>query len=221
MNTGRILRVSTATAACAAAALLVPGVANAATERAHWSMNDTGTSMADSSGNSNTGKLKNVTTGDPGLSGTSFGFAQKPSYVNVPDNSSLDPDTSDFTITLHVKFTQNPPSSVGDYDLLRKGLSTTSGGSYKVEIYNNKALCNFRGAKQGQVNSGPSLNDGKWHTIVCARTSSKVTLTVDGSSWSKSVSTGKISNSSSLMIGAKNTSGADQYNGFMDEVVIS
>jgi Concanavalin A-like lectin/glucanases superfamily len=166
--------------------------------------------------------LKSVTTGVGGSAGKAFEFTKKPSYVTVPDSDSLDPGTGSFSISLKVKFTVNPPASVGDYDLLRKGLSTTSGGSYKMEIYHDKALCNYRGSGgQAQVNQGPALNDGNWHTIVCARTSSKVTLTVDGTSWTKSKSTGTISNSSSLMVGAKDTKGHDQYNGDLDEVFIS
>jgi hypothetical protein len=215
-------RAAAGAAICVAITALTASAASAATERAHWSMNDTGSSMADSSGNGNKGTLKNVTTGVAGSSGTAFSFTKKPAYVQVPDDATLDPGTADFTITLKVKFTINPPSSVGDYDLLRKGLSSTSGGSYKVEIDNGKALCNFRGSGgQAQINAGPAINDGSWHTITCARTSSTVKLTVDGKSWSTSKSTGKISNSSSVLIGAKDSSGNDQYNGALDEVVIS
>lgn len=223
MSKKLVTRAAAGAAACAAAVLLAPMPAQAATERAHWSFEDTGSTAADSSGNGNTGTLKNVTTGVAGSTGNAFQFSTKPSYVNVPDKAILDPGTASYTISLKVKFSVIPPSSVGDYDLIRKGLSTTSGGSWKVEIYDTgQALCNFRGSGgQAQLIKGPKLNDNKWHTIVCSRTSTKVTLTVDGTAYSMTKSTGTISNSSSIIIGAKDTSGNDQFNGVLDEVVIS
>ena len=224
MNSTRLMRRTAAGAVAAGAAvLLLPGAAGAATERAHWSFEDTGSAAADSSGNGNTGTLKNLTTGVAGSTGKAFQWSSKPSYVSVPDASVLDPGTSSYSVSLKVRFTVLPSSSVGDYDLVRKGLSTTSGGSWKVEIVRSgQALCNFRGSGgQGQLTKGPKLDDGAWHAITCARTSSKVTLTVDGTSWSTSKSTGRISNSSAILIGAKDTSGHDQFTGVLDEVVIS
>jgi hypothetical protein len=197
--------------------------ASASTQVALWNMGDAGTTMTDASGNGHDGKLTNVAVGQPGYAGSGFGFLSTPSYVTVSTASQLNPGTQAFSVTLHIRFSVRPSSSVGDYDLLRKGLATTSGGSYKMEILGGgNAFCNYRGSQaSGSVSSGSNLADNTWHTITCARTSTTVRLTVDAKTYSKSVSTGTISNSSSLYIGAKNGGGEDQYKGLMDLVTVS
>lgn len=50
--------------------------------------------------------------------------------MDVPDDS-LDPGTAPLTITADVNLTVAPPQK--DYDLIRKGLSNTPGGDYKME----------------------------------------------------------------------------------------
>jgi hypothetical protein len=122
-----------------------------------------------------------------------------------------------------VRFGSRPSPSVVDYDLMRKGLSTTSGGSFKMEILGNgQASCNFRGSSaEGVMTAGPNLANNAWHTITCTRSSGSVKLTVDAAVYSRSVTTGTISNSATVYIGAKNTSGEDQYTGLMDLVSVT
>lgn len=221
------MRTRIAIGAAAAALAITLGAAapaSASTQVALWNMGDSGSTMADASGHGHTGTLHGVTTGQPGISGgKGFGFFGHPSYVSVPSSSDLNPGTGSFSFSVHVRFSSKPSSSVGDYDVLRKGLSTSDGGSYKVEILKGgNAFCDFRGSTaEGSVSSSGSLADGDWHAITCSRTSSSVKLTVDGRSYSKSVKTGSISNSGSLYIGAKSSSGADQYTGLVDRVSIS
>ncbi len=217
-STFRTIGIATATAALVLGASTA---ASASTQVALWNMGDSGSTMSDASGHGHTGTLHDVATGQPGTSsGKGFGFFSHPSYVSVPSSSDLNPGTSSFSFTVHVKFSSKPS---GDYDVLRKGLSTTDGGSYKVEILSGgNAYCNFRGSSaQGAVSSSRNLADNAWHTITCSRTSSSVKVTVDGSTSSKSVSTGSISNSGSLYIGAKSSGGADQYRGVVDRVSVS
>jgi hypothetical protein len=197
--------------------------AQAATTVAVWKMDDGGSTMADSSGRGHTGTLHHVTVKQPGKSGTAFKFSGQPSYVSVPSSGDFSPGTGNFRITMSVKFSVVPSSSVGDYDLLRRGLGTTSGGSYKVEILRSgRAFCDYRGLSgEVSVTNGPNLADNKWHTISCTRSSNSVVLGVDGASWSRSGSIGSISNSSGVYLGAKDGSGADQYAGLMDSVSIT
>lgn len=198
--------------------------ASASTQVALWNMGDTGSTMTDATGHGHTGTLHNVATGQPGISGGhGFGFFSHPSYVSVPDSSALDPDTSSFSFTVHVRFSAAPSSTVGDFDVLRKGLSSSDGGSYKLEILRSgSAFCDFRGSSaDGSVSRSRNLADGAWHTITCARSSSSVSIRVDGTTVSKSVRTGSIANSGSLYLGAKNGSGADQYRGYLDAVSVS
>lgn len=195
-----------------------PLAANAASVQvANWSMDDTGSTMTDSSWHGHSGVLHNVTT-----NGSYFGFLSKPSYVTVSSASDLNPGSSNFSFTVRVKFSTKPSSTVGDYDVLRKGLSTTSGGSYKMEILQSgAAFCDFRGSAEGRVTGSSNLANNAWHTVTCARTSTSVRLTVDGSTISKSVSTGTISNSSTVYIGAKDSSGNDQYKGSLDAASVN
>lgn len=201
--------------------LLLAQPAQAATTAAAWNMDDTGSTMTDSTGG-HTGKLHRVTVQQAGASGQGFGFSGKRSYVTVPASADFRPGNADFRIELSVKF-RDKPSSVGDYDLLRMGLASTSGGDYKVEVLGNgKAYCEFRGsAGTGAVSGGPALSDNRWHTIGCARTASSVVLTVDGRSYTTSKKTGSITSSATLYIGARDSDGGDQYTGLMDSVSIS
>jgi hypothetical protein len=212
-------------AAAAGLALASPLSANAATVQvAYWKMNDTGTTMADSSGHGHSGALHNVRVQQPGFSGSvGYGFFSTPSWVSVPSHSDLNPGTGSFSFTVHVRFSARPSSSVGDYDLVRKGLASTSGGDYKMEILGSgAAYCEFHGSSGlGSVTGSTNLADNRWHTITCGRTSTSVRLTVDGTTRSKTVNTGSISNASAVYIGAKDGGGADQYAGYMDSLTVS
>jgi len=189
-----------------------------------WHMDETsGTTMVDSAG-SNDGTLKNVALGQSGFRGKAYSFNGSSSVVTIPSAAALNPGSNDLSFTVHVKFTKVPS---GDYDLLRKGLSSTAGGDYKMEILrkdsgaSGQASCHFTGSNSAATKTaGPNLADGKWHTITCAKTANAIRLMVDGSNYSKSVSVGSITNSAVLTVGAK-SGGGDWFNGLMDEVSIT
>ncbi len=203
--------------------LLQAGVARAASYSAVWHMDDAGTTMADSTGHGLTGTLTNVTVGAPGAVGTAFQFRARPASVKVASSPLLNPGSGAFTVTARVRFSVRPSTAVGDYDLVRKGLAATKGGDWKVEILpTGYAFCLFRGsAGTVSIKHGPNLADNRWHTIACRRSGSTVRLTVDGSSWTASGSTGTIANTSAVLLGAKGSGGEDQYAGLMDEVSVS
>ena len=206
------VRAATSAVVAGAALVLVPaGAQAAAVNVAVWHMDDAGATMSDASGRQHTGSLKNVDVRQPGASGTAFGFKTKRSVVTVPSAGDLNPGTATFSVSLKVRFDARPTAAVGDYDLLRKGLSSTSGGSYKVEILRSgRAYCNFGGTKTVAISGGPDLADGGWHSISCTRTSTSVTLNVDGASFVRQGWTGKIAYNATLLMGAKSTCGGDQ-----------
>jgi concanavalin A-like lectin/glucanase superfamily protein len=193
--------------------------ARAATTVALWHMDESSGQMIDSSGSGNHATLQNVTRVSPGFngSGRAYSFNGTSSRVVIPNSSSLSPGSKNITITAHVKFTVVPPPSVGDYDLVRKG-----SGVYKMEILGTgQGFCRFQGTGGTfTVKGGPNLADGKWHTIACRKTSSSITLTVDGSSFAKSGNAGSISNTAVLVLGGKPNASGDWYKGIMDEVSI-
>jgi hypothetical protein len=206
-----------------AALVATAAPAHAATVVAAWNMEDTGGKMADSSGHGHTGTSHGVTVRQPGQAGFGYGFNGKPSYVTVPSSADFSPGTATIRITLSVRFSVLPTAAVGDYDLLRRGLSTTAGGDYKLEILGSgRAFCLFRGGG-GQVSlaAGPNLADNRWHTLSCARIGKSVVLTVDGVAATKAGTTGTIANTSAVFIGAKDAAGNDQYRGLMDSVSIT
>lgn len=194
--------------------------ASAAATVALWHMNEaSGQTMTDSSGSGNAGTLQNVTRVSPGFNGgRAYRFNGTNSRVIVPNSSSLNPGSSNITITAHVRFSQKPSTAVGDYDLVRK---QTAGARYKAEILlTGKAYCTFKGTGGTlSLSRGPDLSDDRWHTIVCKKTPNQIILTVDGTSFTRSGSVGSISNGISVVLGGKPTAG-DWYKGVMDEVKI-
>ena len=73
-----------------------------------WHMDETsGTTMVDSVG-TNHGTLHSVTTGLPGFLGSAYGFNGVAGYVSVPSSGSLNPGSSNFSFTVHIKTTSVP-----------------------------------------------------------------------------------------------------------------
>jgi hypothetical protein len=141
-DAGNTLRVAatasnsagSATATSAATAVVQQAGAPPPGQVALWHIDETsGTVMYDSVGGHN-GTLSNVQTGLPGFSGFAYGFNGSSSYVSVPSADNLNPGSADITITIHIKTTGTPPPSPADWDLIRKGLYTTTGGEYKMEF---------------------------------------------------------------------------------------
>lgn len=111
----------------------------------------------------------------------------------------------------------SPPQPLGETsDVLRKGLATTKGGMYKLEIKNRTgkavARCvakSFRldGTRVlASVQGTTNLADGKQHVVTCVKTSTGITLHVDSlAPRTKSYvdGLGSVSNGAYLALGAK------------------
>jgi hypothetical protein len=214
----------------AAAITLGAGPAAAATSfGAQWNMNElSGTTMVDSSGNGNNGTTYNVTRTSAGYS-----FNGTTSKVVVVNSSSLNPGASNFSYSVQVQTSRVPPSGT-DYDLIRKGISSTSGGEYKLEIvYSNglgKAFCLAKDNLKvlATVKGTTNVADGNLHTLTCKKTSTGLTLQVDTlAPRTKVVSSGlgAISNTSPLTISAKTPTikgvDGDFYSGVMRSASLS
>ena len=226
-DVGRTLRVvvtATNSAGSAGATSAATTVVQATSTQpglvALWHMDEaSGTLMYDSIGN-HTGTLRSVQTGLPGFLGSGYGFNGSSSYVSVPTAGDLNPGSADITITIHFKTTGTPPAPPADWDLIRKGLYTTTGGEYKMEFQQSgQASCGFKGsAGYAELITGPNLIDGQWHTIQCAKTASAIKVIVDGQTFSKAASVGSIANTSPVVIGAR--PGSDWTQGTLDEASI-
>ena len=184
-----------------------------------WHMDETsGTVMNDSAG-ANDGTLDQVALGTPGAIGKAYGFDGQNSFVSVPSAKDLNPGTATITLTLRLKTTSAPTAPPADFDLIRKG--TFGGSEYKVELqHSGQASCGFEGsAGYSELIAGPRVNDGKWHTVQCTKAPTAIQLVVDGKIFTQSANVGSISNSASLVIGARPD--ADWYSGSLDEISIA
>jgi hypothetical protein len=226
-DVGRTLRVvvtATNSAGSASATSAATTVVQATSTQpglvALWHMDEaSGTVMYDSIGN-HTGTLYSVQTGLPGFLVSGYGFNGSSSYVSVPTASDLNPGSADITITIHFKTSSTPPPPPADWDLIRKGLYTTTGGEFKMEFQQSgQASCGFKGsAAYAELIAGPNLIDGQWHTIQCVKTASAIKVIVDGQTFSKAASVGSIANTTPVVIGAR--PGSDWTKGTLDEASI-
>ena len=204
---------------CSAAFVLLFASPAHATTKVTWHMDDA-TGASDPGGH--TLSLTNIDTNSAYWTFSGNGLA-----TTASDDNTFDPAKASFSVSVMVRSSTMPSTSVGDYDLVRKGLSSTSGGYWKLELIPNKArtrtlvFCQMSG---GYLKWAPfNLTDGKWHTVTCTRDANAktVAITVDGRSNAKALTSLKsISNSSKLFVGAKDRN-ADGYVGDMDELSIS
>jgi len=183
-----------------------------------WHMDETSGSVMHDSVAGHDGTLFSVALGQPGFLGAAFGFNGSSSYVSVPSASDLNPGSSNITITIHLKTTSAPATP--DWDLIRKGKYTTTGGEFKMEYQpSGQASCGFKGsANYSELTAGPALNDGKWHTVQCVKTSSAIKVIVDGQTFSKAANLGSMSNTEPVVIGAH--PGSEFFKGTLDEASI-
>lgn len=180
--------------------------------RAHWTLDEINSPTAfDSSGNGNHGTNFSV-VGD----GSAYAFNGQDTRVIVQSAPSLNPGTADFSWGVTLSTTSVPQPLGETYDVLRKGLSSTKSGFYKIEIKNSngKALArcvskSIRGdgstvsaAIQGTTN----LADGQQHVVSCTKTPTGITLYVDSlTPLTKTIAggLGSVSNDAALALGAK------------------
>ena len=191
-------------------------------QAAVWRMNETSGPMIDSSRHTNRGTPRNVVR-----TGTTYVFNGTTSRVVVPDHASLDPAGEGITLRAYVRV-PNHAMDDDSYDIVRKGLSGTGGGDYKMEIKGTsdptvgRLHCLFKGSG-GRVNRVAPVDvvDGRWHTLECVKTSDSVVAKVDGRSYTKAGSAGSISSSTNVLVGAKKVKPFDDvFDGSMDFVSI-
>jgi hypothetical protein len=209
-------------AVVACLAILTSGCESTAV--AIWNMDETsGRAMVDSA-KDHDGIATNVTFNQPGWQGRAYSFNGVNSVVAVAHAADLNPGGANFAFSARVKFTHLPPPET--WDVVRKGVSTSSGGYWKLELFTGnggaRARCFWKdgGGTTISVVKGTGLNNGQWHHIVCRRTGDTFSITVDGQTSSNDRSLGSIANTSYLSVGAK-PGGGDAYRGLMDDVRVS
>ncbi len=185
--------------------------------RALWNMDSLPT-MVDSAGGDNNGSTKNLT-----LSSGGYLFNSRSDLATAPDAANLDPGSASIKLTARVKFTAVPASGA-TFDIVRKGLSGTAGGDYKMEIIRGTAgavaICTFKGSKGVVVaRSTVNLATGAFQTITCLKTASSVQVSAGGQTRTTNAAAGTISNNAVVGIGGKGD-GTDAFPGVIDYVKI-
>ena len=191
-------------------------------------MNETSGPMIDSSGKGNDGTPTDVVQGVQKRNKLTYVFNGSTSRVVVADNHSLDPAGKAITLRASVKV-KGRSLDDDSYDVVRKGLVTTEGGDYKMEIKRKfddptvgRLHCLFKGTG-GTVSrvARPDIVDGRWHTLKCIKTSDSVVARVDERSYTSTGSAGSISNATNVMVGAKTADPLDDmFDGSMNFVSI-
>jgi hypothetical protein len=199
-----------------------------------WNMNEPAgaTTAVDSSGNGVNGTVgSDVQTGVVFDGATAYRFPDiapnspptRPQHLVTTPNSALhNPDGGDFTVTVRFRTTRSPGN------IVQKGQNGVVGGYWKVEEVNGRARCVFfPGPDRGlSATASKRVDDGVWHTVVCERTPSSVTIYLYGVRYtSVSGPHGPIANSKGLSIGGKSKCdqlkvGCDYFSGDIDYVQI-
>jgi hypothetical protein len=182
-----------------------------------WHMDESsGNVMVDSVGGHN-GVSTGVQVGIPGFIGSAYAFSRR-SFVSVPSAKALNPGRRKLTVAIRLNTTLTPARP--DWDLLRKGVFGGGVGDYKIEYQpTGRATCGFLGSSGSrELTAGPALNDGRWHTVQCVKTTTSIRLVVDGRTFSRKVRIGSISNHAPLVIGAR--PGSEFFQGALDEAYV-
>ncbi|MEV4637663.1 LamG-like jellyroll fold domain-containing protein [Actinoplanes sp. NPDC049548] len=189
-------------------------------------------SIPDNSGNGHTLRLIAGNGGTvravPHRSGQALRFPAKctgscpHAALQSPSSASLNPGTRAISFGASVLLAASQTSK--GQNIVQKGYSTES-SQWKLQVDGaaGRPSCVLVGANPGIkiVRSTVSVADGSWHTVECRRTSTALTVVVDGAVRGSRVISAKLSvaNSRPLSIGGKGAySDNDQFHGIIDDV---
>lgn len=178
------------------------------------------TTATDTSGNANNGTLHNVTA-----TGSLYSFGSK-AYISVPASATLNPGTADFSYAVTMEL---PAGYVFGHDLslVRRGAAKLGGAFYKMELVFNKntgavhLVCALRDqtGNTGYVSTAATtIGDGNWHTLMCTKTATSITLTKDGVTHTKAANLGDLDSTQSLNIGAEQVNSTTFWEFFPGEM---
>lgn len=175
----------------------------------------------DSSGYGNHGVIQgDPAMGIPGHTGTAYSFLRGRSWVQVPSSATLNPGTRDFLVSAWVLF-QDVPGVDETYDIVRKGVSYTREGEFKLEIVDpGDVRCTVKDSARHEARAttqGIDVSDGKWHYVGCGRVGASLVVVADDAVTVADSDLRWIGNTMPLAIGSK-YGWEDQSNGRVDEV---
>lgn len=137
---------------------------------------------------------------------TSYSFEERGAWILVPSAAPLNPVDQDFLVSAWVNL-DDSPDSAETYDVVRKGISFTSPGEFKLGILPfGRVRCTARDQYQREVTATSRRArdfDGDWHRIGCARTGSMWSVIVDDAIETRLVALGSVASTVAMYIGSK------------------
>jgi hypothetical protein len=168
------------------------------------------TVMSDTGGTAVSGAIgTDVVTGVESGGATGYRFPRvdprttvvRPGHLaQIPDSAAVDPGDAAYSVEIRYL-----TRAANGSNLVQKGQATSPGGQFKIQVDKGNPQCYFKGDR-GKVGAGSStrLDDGAWHTLRCSRTSSAVSLYVDGVLEKESAGqVGTLDNTFPMTIGGK------------------
>jgi hypothetical protein len=197
---------------------------------AHWKFDEgSGTSVADSSSNSNTGTLTNMTGNEwtTGPVGGALNFDGVDDYILVNYDSSLDA-TSALTISAWVKTSTSNSQAELVVNKMKHNSGTATDDSYAMRIQNGAVAVQASAGAASSIWVPGSLvvNDGQWHHLAYVFDKPTSYLYVDGlfdSGGTYPAMNSNLNNSAhDLYIGGSNNNGtpANFFTGIIDDLRI-
>jgi hypothetical protein len=183
-------------------------------------LEETSGTVTDSTSHDNDGTYHGATQDVPGKVDGADEFDGDSDYISMPHSDSLNLGTSDFTISVWVKY---GPNNV-DSDILRKGnTADTIPNNYKIELSSNSIAGNLYDGGDSRIQTTETYSDNQWHFIAFRRETSTIYLYVDGNLKGSQTGAGRnVNNTSTFSIGSKNPPLLeDFFDGVIDEVWIS
>ncbi|MBP9854841.1 MAG: LamG domain-containing protein [Candidatus Omnitrophica bacterium] len=181
-----------------------------------WKFDEgSGTTVADSSGNSNTGTLVNTPTWTTGQISGAVSFNGTTQYVTAADANSLDLTTA-ATVAFWFKRSANGvQTSFGKWD------AGTGQAAYIIQIHTNNIIywsTSSNGSGNTYFTSSSTYADTDWHHLVGVYDASTLTVYYDGVSIAGSISgavAASLFNATSAMENRYN--GGNYFGGILDE----
>ncbi len=231
------VREGTAVAAARSEAMSLLGIADRSPEPAGWPQitnlsndlvllmhfnNDT----LDYSGKGNNGTASGGVNCSHSITGRFFGacsFDGANDYVNVTDSVPLNFTTSNFTLSAWIKIS----SGTGSRDIISKGGSGNTDKGYWLIVNGDDGI--EAGLTDGSVtraygSSSSAVVDGNWHHVAAVfNRNGNLIIYIDGEADgtpASITSEGDVSSAYMLAVGRLSSSGAEYFNGIIDEVAV-
>jgi hypothetical protein len=197
--------------ACAVVALVaVAPPATAAVVRGQWTMAPSGRVVSDRAGRADLHLFGSWTTvaGAVGRA-VRFRWAGRPSGATVRSHTDFNPGSAQFAVGVTLKAESVPATGGYSPNVVQKGLFDGR-GQWKLELVHLRshtvARCRFSGTRGRHSvvdRRATPLDNGRWHAVVCWRTTSAYGISVDGVTTSRRGTVGSIASSRPLRLASK------------------